>query len=447
MNKLSTQDPKLAPKSSNRSWTALVKDRQILSWALYDWGNSAFATTVMAGFFPIFFKQYWSTGNQGIQASLESTAKLGYANSFSSLVLGLSAPLLGALADRANGRKKFLLAFTMLGATSASSLFFVAQGQWIFATILYVMASVGFWGGQNFYDALLSLVSPKADMDHVSGLGYGLGYLGGGVLFAVNVFMTLKPELFGLANAAEAVRVSFFTVGIWWLVFTLPLMFNVQESKGTEEKLNYLRLFKESIKEVAHTFRSLKSHRSAFLFLIGYFFYIDGVNTIIKMAVDYGMSLGFKSESLIVALLLVQFIGFPAAIGFGFLAKWIGARKSLYIAIAVYALVTVAATGLQVEWHFYALAAVIGMVQGGIQALSRSVFGQLVPSERSGEFFGFFNMLGRFSSVLGPLLIAVTSTITSSHRISMLSLLILFAVGAFVLRKVQFPEDDARTDA
>jgi UMF1 family MFS transporter len=431
---------------SARSWTALVKDRQILSWALYDWGNSAFATTIMAGFFPIFFKQYWSSGSHGIQSSLESTAKLGYANSFSSLILGLSAPLLGALADRANGRKKFLLAFTMLGATSASSLFFVAQGQWVFATVLYVMASVGFWGGQNFYDALLSLVSPKADMDHVSGLGYGLGYLGGGVLFAINVGMTLKPEFFGLASAADAVRVSFFTVGIWWLVFTIPLMFNVKESKGTEENLNYIRLFKDSLKEVANTFRSLKSHRSAFLFLIGYFFYIDGVNTIIKMAVDYGMSLGFKSESLIVALLLVQFIGFPAAIGFGFLAKWIGSRRSLYLAIAVYALVTVAATGLQVEWHFYALAAVIGMVQGGIQALSRSVFGQLVPSDRSGEFFGFFNMLGRFSSILGPLLIAITSTITSSHRISMLSLLILFAIGAFVLRKVQFPEDAARTD-
>lgn len=435
------------PKSERRSWKTIIKDRKVLSWALYDMGNSAFATTVMAGFFPIFFKQYWSSGSQGIQSSLESTAKLGYANSFSSLLLGLSAPLLGALADRANGRKKFLLAFTMLGAASASSLFFVAQGQWIFATVLYVLASVGFWGGQNFYDSLLSVVSPKADMDHVSGLGYGLGYLGGGTLFAVNVAMTLKPEFFGLANAAEAVRVSFFMVGIWWLIFSVPLMLNVKESKVSSEDLNYLRLIKDSAREVVRTYQSLKAHRSAFLFLIGYFFYVDGVNTIIKMAVDYGMSLGFKSDSLIVALLLVQFIGFPAAIGFGFLAKWIGARKSIYLAIVIYSLVTIAATAMQLEWHFHALAAVIGLVQGGIQALSRSVFGQLVPSEKSGEFFGFFNMLGRFSSILGPLLIAVTSTVTSSHRISMLSLLILFAVGAFVLRKVQFPEDEARIEA
>ncbi len=424
-------------ETPSKSWKSLVFDRQILSWALYDWGNSAFATTVMAGFFPIFFKQYWSTGS----STLESTAKLGYANSISSLVLGLSAPLLGALADRAQGRKRFLFAFTMLGAASASSLFFVAQGQWIFASLLYVLASVGFWGGQNFYDALLSVVSAKSDMDHVSGLGYGLGYLGGGVLFSVNVAMTLNPEFFGLVDAAHAVRVSFFTVGVWWLIFTVPLLLNVKETTRPSVPISYLQLLRESLKEVASTFRSLKSHRSAFLFLIGYFFYIDGVNTIIKMAVDYGMSLGFNSDSLIVALLLVQFIGFPAAIGFGFLAKWIGARRSLYLAIGTYALVTVAATGLQVEWHFYALAAMIGLVQGGIQALSRSVFGQLVPSERSGEFFGFFNMLGRFSSILGPLLIAVTGLVSSSHRLAMLSLLILFAIGASILRHVQFPED------
>lgn len=424
----------------SRSWKDLIKDRQIVSWALYDWGNSAFATTVMAGFFPIFFKQYWSAGTSAI----ESTAKLGYANSLSSLLLGLSAPILGALADRAQGRKRFLMAFTMLGATAASSLYFVSEGQWITASILYTFASIGFWGGQNFYDALLNVVSPKADMDHVSGLGYGLGYLGGGVLFAVNVAMTLNPQIFGLTNAAEAVRVSFLSVGLWWLVFTVPLMLNVKETKNdvsSYRSIGIRQLFRDSFHQVLHTFQSLKEHSSALLFLIGYFFYIDGVNTIIKMAVDYGMSLGFKSDSLIVALLLVQFIGFPAAIGFGFLAKWIGQRRSLYIAIGTYAMVTIAATGLQTEWHFYALAAVIGLVQGGIQALSRSVFGQLVPSEHSGEFFGFFNMLGRFSSVLGPLLIAVTSTVSSSHRISMLSLISLFVVGALFLRKVQFPED------
>ena len=278
--------------SKPRRFREILRDRQILSWALYDWGNSAFATTVMAGFFPIFFKQYWSnTGPAGENTitAVQSTALLGYANSFSSLVLGLSAPLLGALADRAKGRKRFLFGFTFLGAISASALALVGQGEWVFAAALYILASVGFWGGQNFYDALLALVSRKSEMDHVSGLGYGLGYLGGGVLFAVNVFMTLKPELFGLSSATEAVRVSFLMVGIWWLIFTIPLMLNVKEERTEEARLPFAKLAREAFAQVGHTFRTLKNHKPAFTFLIGYFFYIDGVNTIIKMAVDYGM--------------------------------------------------------------------------------------------------------------------------------------------------------------
>lgn len=436
-------DPSALPNLKPRRFREILGDRQILSWALYDWGNSAFATTVMAGFFPIFFKQYWSnTGpaTENTVTAVQSTALLGYANSFSSLILGLSAPLLGALADRAKGRKRFLFGFTFLGAVSASALALVGQGQWGLAAAFYILASVGFWGGQNFYDALLALVSRKSEMDHVSGLGYGLGYLGGGLLFAVNVFMTLKPEFFGLSSAAEAVRISFLMVGIWWLLFTIPLMLNVKEEKNSETNLPFSRLTREAFAQVKHTFRSLKNHKPAFTFLIGYFFYIDGVNTIIKMAVDYGMSLGFKSDSLIVALLMVQFIGFPAAIGFGFLSQKIGAKRSLFVAIGIYALVTVLATQLRVEWHFYALAASIGLVQGGIQALSRSVFGRLIPGEHAGEFFGFFNMLGRFSSILGPLLIAITGLVSESSRLAMLSLLILFAVGAWMLSKVQFPE-------
>lgn len=429
-----------------RPFLEIVRDRKILSWALYDFGNSAFATTVMAGFFPIFFKQYWSNIGPDVPgnlAAVKSTAMLGYANSFSSLILGLTAPLLGALADRAKGRKRFLLSFTFLGAISASCLALVGQGQWGWAVFLYVMASIGFWGSQNFYDALLSLVSKKSEMDHVSGLGYGLGYLGGGLLFALNVFMTLKPHLFGLSSAAEAVRVSFFMVGLWWLLFTIPLMLNVNEPREETTPISVFTLIRESFSQVVHTFRSLKNHNHAFTFLIAYFFYIDGVNTIIKMAVDYGMSLGFKSDSLIVALLLVQFIGFPAAIGFGFLSEKIGAKRALFCAIGTYVAVTILATQLQVEWHFYALAGSIGLVQGGIQALSRSVFGRLIPGEHAGEFFGFFNLLGRFSSILGPLLIAVTGLVSESSRIAMLSLLILFAIGAWLLSKVKFPESES----
>lgn len=427
------------------SWKSVLTDKKIISWALYDWGNSAYATTVMAGFFPIFFKQYWSIGTPAI----ESTAQLGYANSISSFILGALSPILGALADRARGRKKLLFFFTFIGAISASSLYFIAEREWVGAAALYVVSSIGFFGSQSFYDALLPAVAKPEDMNTVSGLGYGLGYLGGGVLFAVNVAMTLKPEFFGLSGAAEAVKVSFFIVGIWWLTFTLPLLFKVEEPPVEGEPVSLTnpfdlaKLVRESFREIVKTFHSLRALKTAFTFLIAYFFYIDGVNTIIKMAVDYGMALGFKSDSLIVALLLVQFIGFPAAIGFSVLAKKIGAKNSLKIAIVIYALVTIAATGLQAEWHFYALAMAIGLVQGGIQALSRSVFGQLIPAEKSGEFFGFFNMLGRFSSVLGPTLIAVSGLISDSPRIAMLSLLILFGTGYFILQRVSFPEESS----
>lgn len=422
----------------SRTWKELILDRRVLSWALYDWGNSAYATTVMAGFFPIFFKQYWSLG----VSAIDSTAKLGYANSISSFVLGALSPILGALADRSRGRKKLLLFFTFIGAISSSSLYFVAKHEWVWAAALYVFSSIGFFGGQSFYDALLPAVAKSEDMDRVSGLGYGLGYLGGGLLFAVNVAMTLKPEVFGLEDAAHAVRVSFFMVGVWWLCFTVPLLWNVDEPPATGASTGFLTLAADSFREVIRTFKSLREVRTAFLFLIAYFFYIDGVNTIIKMAVDYGMALGFKSDSLIVALLLVQFVGFPAAILFSALAGRYGSKKALSTAILIYALVTVAATGLQAEWHFYLLAVAIGLVQGGIQALSRSSFGRLIPTEKSGEFFGFFNMLGRFSSVLGPLLIAISATISDSPRVAMLSLLILFGTGFAILQKVKFPEEE-----
>ncbi len=423
-------------------WRALLADKKVLSWALYDWGNSAFATTVMAGFFPIFFKQYWSVGTSAI----ESTAKLGFANSISSFILGACSPILGALADRSRGRKKLLLFFTFIGAVSASSLYFIAEREWAWAAALYVVSSIGFFGSQSFYDALLTAVAKPREMNFVSGLGYSLGYLGGGILFAINVAMTLSPSSFGLASASEGVRVSFFIVGIWWLCFTIPLLLFVEEpaAEGETTSLNFsnlIRLFRESFANVLRTFSSLRKLRPAFTFLLAYFFYIDGVNTIIKMAVDYGMALGFKSDSLIVALLLVQFIGFPAALGFSMLSKKMGSKKTLNIAILIYALVTIAATGLQVEWHFYALAAAIGCVQGGIQALSRSVFGQLIPEEKSGEFFGFFNMLGRFSSVLGPTLIAISARLSNSTRFSMLSLLLLFTIGFLILRKVEFQDE------
>ncbi len=416
----------------------LIRDRRILAWALYDWGNSAFATTVMAGFFPIFFKQFWSS-----EANVSlSTARLGVANSIASLVLGALAPVLGAMADRASGRKKFLLAFAALGATSTASLYLVSQGEWAWATLLYVLGTVGFSGSISFYDALIMGVARERELDTVSAFGFALGYLGGGLLFLLNVLMTLKPSWFGFVDAAQAVRTSFLMVGAWWLIFTLPLLLHVPEPPAAGPAAQGARqVIREGFAQLARTFHDLRKLRNVMMFLVAYFFYIDGVNTIIKMAVDYGMSLGFKSDSLIVALLLVQFIGFPAAIGFGFITPRFGTRRSLELAIGVYVAVAIGAVFMTTELHFYFLAAAIGLVQGGIQSTSRAAFGQMIPADQAGEFFGFFNMLGRFSALLGPLLMAITALLSDNPRVSILSVLILFGVGWFLLRKVEFRDE------
>lgn len=413
----------------------LFRDRRVLSWALYDWGNSAFATTVMAGFFPIFFKQFWSS-----EANVAlSTARLGIANSIASLILGALAPVLGAMADRSSGRKKFLFAFACIGATSTASLYLVSQGEWAWACLLYVLGTVGFSGSISFYDALILGVARERELDTVSALGFALGYLGGGVLFLVNVLMSLKPGWFGIVDAAEAVRISFLMVGVWWFVFTLPLIFNVPEPPAVGPVARgFLDVVREGFAQLRQTFLELRQLRNVMLFLFAYFFYIDGVNTIIKMAVDYGMSLGFKSDSLIVALLLVQFIGFPAAIGFGLLTPRLGTRRSIELAIGVYVIVAIGAVFMSTELHFYFLAAAIGLVQGGIQSTSRAAFGQMIPADRSGEFFGFFNMLGRFSALLGPTLMAITALLSDNPRVSILSVLILFAGGWIILRQVEF---------
>jgi len=412
--------------------TGWLKARPALSWALYDWGNSAFATTVMAGFFPTFFRQFWSTGVDG---SL-TTYRLGMANAVAGLVVALLAPLLGAMADRGGYRKRMLLAFSLLGIATTLALYFVGQGQWVLAASLFALGTLGFNGGIVFYDALLLDVAPARELDRVSALGYSLGYLGGGLLFALNVLMVVKPGLFGLSGPAEAVRWSFVTVAVWWLVFLLPLMLYVRESSPTGTGSGE-SAWTAGWRELAATARHLRAHRVLLQFLLAYWLYIDGVNTIIKMAVDYGMALGLESSDLLGALLLTQFVAFPAALVFGRLGERFGARRSLLLGLAVYAAVTIWAYFLSSALEFYAMAVVVGLVQGGVQSLSRSLFGRLVPNGKSAEFFGFYNMVGKFGTVLGPALMGLMALLTGSTQASILSLLLLFVVGGVLLYRVR----------
>ena len=435
--------------------------RAIWGWAAYDWANSAFATTVMAGFFPIFYKLYWSSG-----ADVNtSTAQLGIGNSVASLIVALMAPILGAIADKGTKKKKFLIFFAYLGVLMTAGLYLVQQGSWEWAIFVYAMGIIGFSGANIFYDSLLPGITGEDNIDYVSGLGFGMGYLGGGLLFLINVLMYQMPEAFGITDGTQAVRLSFLSVAIWWGVFTILIIKWVPEIKSSAAVEGTTREYiKAGFQQFFSTFRKIRHLKTVFLFLAAYWFYIDGVDTIIRMAVDYGMSLGFDSGDLIKALLITQFVGFPAALIFGKLGQDWSVRKSIYIAIAVYMFVTVWGVQMTQRHEFYILAIVIGLVQGGIQALSRSYYSRLIPKNQAGEFYGFYNMLGKFAAIIGPALIGMVGLITrriimppnpteeqlfevgqTAARWGIGSILILFIIGGILFYFVD--EEKGRREA
>ncbi len=403
-----------------------------MSWALYDWANSAFATTVMAGFFPLFFKEYWSHS----VAATQSTYALGLANSVASAGVAITAPLLGAIADQGFGKKNFLIFFTIMGALSTMALSQVGLGEWQTAAVLFALGNFAFACAISFYDALLIDVADESEMDRVSSYGYAMGYLGGGLLFLINVLMYLKPRWFGLESGTDGVKASFVTVGVWWLIFTLPLLFWVREKYKPRTRPPMFELWRKGWLDFWASLRRIFRYRPLLIFLLSYLIYIDGVNTIIKMAVDYGMAIGFKPSDLITALLLVQFVGFPSAIAFGRVAEKVGARQAVFICLWIYALITLFAFFMQESWHFYLLAALVGLVQGGVQALSRSIYGRMIPAQEAGEFFGIFNLMGKFSAIAGPLLVGWVSVTTGEPRWSILVILAFILGGGLLLRRV-----------
>jgi len=371
------------------------------SWALYDWANSAFATTVMAGFFPLFFKAYWANPSN----LSESTYILGLSNSIGSIVVAALAPFLGAIADKAGAKKKFLALFAFLGIVMTGGLWMVQQGQWLMAVLVYAVAAIGFSSSNLFYDSLLPAIASKEKVDYVSTLGFAWGYIGGGLLFLLNVVMYLQPELFGIPDGATAIRISFLTVAIWWGVFSIPVFVFVKEPR---------------IHESVGTLEAISS----------------GWKQLRTTAVSYGTDLGFDSSALITALLLVQFVAFPAALLYYRFANRVGVKPAIMYAIGGYALITFLAYFMNATWHFYVLAVMIALFQGGIQALSRSLYTRIIPTERSAEFFGFYNMFGKFAAVIGPFLMGYVTLMYDNPRFGILSVLVLFVLGAFFLAKV-----------
>lgn len=410
----------------------VLLSKPVLSWALYDWANSAFATTVMAGFFPVFFSAL-----SGDISARDSQFWFNMTLAGSSVLVAISAPLLGAIADRGGNRKRFLVTFAMLGVVMSAGLAWVHAGQWWVGLLLYGLGTIGFSGANVFYDSMIVDVSDEEDFDVVSAFGYAMGYVGGGLLFSLNVLMAQEPEMFGLADAGAAVKASFISVAAWWALFTLPLLFGVKETP-TENKASRWQAVREGMAQLMGTFREIRQLRVLLIFLVGYWLYIDGVNTVIKTAVFFGdRVLGLDQGSLVLALLLTQFVAFPAALGFGWLGKRIGPRPAILIGLAVYiAALFYAWHWLQDSGDFYNLAIAIGLVQGGVQSLSRSLYARLIPKSKTAEFFGFFNMVGKFAAILGPLLMALVVVLGADERDSILALTLLFVVGGLLLWRV-----------
>jgi UMF1 family MFS transporter len=306
---------------------------RIFAWCMYDWANSAFATIVMAAFFPVFLSDYWNNRT----ASFDSTTLLGPANALGSILVAAAAPLLGAIADRGGAKKRFLMIFTALGVVMTGSLYFVGQGNWMAALLLYVLAIVGFSGSMVFYDSLIVSVTPEGKSDRVSALGYSFGYLGGALLFGLNVWMVQQPGVFGLGSAAQAVRVSFVLVAAWWAIFSLPLMFFVPEPPSG--RLPVGLAVRAGIDQLRATLKRLRHLKPIWMFLLAYWFYIDGVDTVMRMAVDYGKALGFSNGVLMTALLISQVVGFPAALVYSWLGPRVGTRRAILGGIAAYVVV------------------------------------------------------------------------------------------------------------
>ncbi|MFH1681160.1 MAG: MFS transporter [Candidatus Eisenbacteria bacterium] len=405
------------------------------AWCLYDWANSAFATTVMAAILPIYFSTVAAGGLPGARA----TAAWGLTSSISLALAAILSPVVGAAADLLGRRKTFLLVSAAAGIAATALLATVGENQWPRASLFYVLAHVPFVVSFVCYDSLLPHVARPGDLDRVSARGFAVGYVGGGLLLVLNAAMVLFPSFFHLSSPAAAMRASFLTVSAWWAIFTIPLACTVPEPpRGhSDSRASLAAVPAETFRRLAETFREIRSHREAWMFLVAFWLYADGIGTIVKMATIYGSEVGIGRNDLIGALVLVQFVGAPFSILFGRAAKRIGARSGIFIGLAVYALLSVGAFFLTEPWHFWLIAFFVGTVQGGTQALSRSFFASLTPPERSGEWFGFFSVSLRFAGIVGPLLFVLAGRLTGSSRPGALLVALLFLSGALLLARVR----------
>jgi UMF1 family MFS transporter len=421
---------------------------ELRAWVAYDWANSAYWTTVIAAVFPIYFARVAADG----LAPEVAAFRFGIATTIALALIAFVSPPLGALADAAGIKKRMLAVFMLIGALATAALVFVRTGDWLLALVLFMAGNIGAAGSMTFYDSLLPHVARPDELDRVSTTGYAVGYLGGGVLLALNLLWIQKPEWFGFADSGQATRASFLSVAVWWIVFTLPLMRRVPEPPvgGGPGGASV----GDAFRRIGRTLGELRHYRHAFLMLLAFLIYNDGIQTIIRMASLYGTQVGIAEGSLIAALLLVQFVGIPCALVFGRLAGAIGAKRAIFASLVIYGGISVLAFYMTQAWQFFALAFLVGTVQGGSQGLSRSLFARLIPRHKSSEFFGFFGVFEKFAGIFGPLLFALAVKLTGSSRAAILSVMAFFVVGGLILARVDIEEgrriadeENARMDA
>jgi UMF1 family MFS transporter len=413
-------------------------NRQSVAWAVYDVGNSGFALSVLAVLFPLFLGVYWSAGDPGTAV----TSRLTWATAIASVPVCVIAPIIGAIADSGGFRKLFLFAFATFGAVATAALSMIGEGGWLAALGLYICASIGYYGANVFYDSLIIDVTRPRYYSLVSSLGHALGYVGGAVLLTLQVWMMYTPQTFGFAGINEVIRFGFVLIAIWWMIFMAPLLLIVRETKFLRARSG--GTVRAAYQELRETFHKVRSYRNAFLFLAAYWFFIGGLFTVIFMAVNFGQRLGFSEQDLVTALLITNFVGFPATLGYGYIGHYFGAKNSIYLGLGVYIVIVCWAAFLKDVAQFYVMAIIIGTVQGGVQGMSRSLYASLIPAEHTGEFFGFYNMVTKFSHILGPVLIGIVAFISDEPKYILVVLLPMFVIGALMLMRVD--DSDARTD-
>lgn len=399
---------------------------------MYDWANSAFAATIMAAVLPSF---YSSVAGADLEKTIASSY-WGYTNTAAMLIIAFSAPILGAIADHRGGKKSFLGWFAGIGITAAALMVFISKGDWLMASILYAIGRIGFAGANIFYNSLLLHIVDNNRMDNVSALGYAYGYLGGGLLLTINLLMIMKPGMFGISNAEWGARLSFITVAVWWAIFSLPLFFNVPEPTAKAKKGEIGNSVIAGFHRLGVTFRKIRQYQELVKFLLAFWLYNDGIGTIIIMAVVFGAEIGIGQSHLIGAILLVQFVGIPFSLLFGRLPRKIGTKNSILIALLVYGFITIFGYFMTEAVHFWILAFMVATVQGGAQALSRSMFATMVPRSQSGEFFGFYDVSSKFAGIIGPAIFGIVGQITGSSRFGILALILFFAAGSLLLMSV-----------